>query len=298
MMRRKLVLSLLALASVCLLSALLLAAFPYLWRNLHPQPKPTRQQLFQGITYEIQVRQSPRPMVIHVVKVDLRQSGISFLVTPGDANKELPLKARTTGKFLDEFNLQLAVNGDGFQPWRSNSILDYYPHPGDPVAPIGLAASQGTIYSVQTDAEPALYISRTNQARFQTPIGRIYNAISGNLMLVEQGRVVVGNGDTPQPRTAVALDKAGKWLILVVVDGRQPRYSQGATLAELADIIIQNGGHFGMNLDGGGSSTLVIQNDNGRAELLNSPIEHGIPGRQRPVGNHLGIYASPLNPEN
>lgn len=297
-MRRKLVLSLITLASVCLMFASSLAAFPYLWRNLHPQPKPTRQQLFQGITYEVQVRQLPRPMVVHVVTVDLRQPGIRFLVTPGDPREELPLQARTTAKFLEEFNLQLAVNGDGFQPWRSNSILDYYPHPGDPVAPIGLAASQGVIYSVPTDAEPALYISRTNQARFQTPTGKIYNAISGNLMLVEQGQVVAENGDTPQPRTAVALDKAGKRLILIVVDGRQPRYSQGATLAELAEIIIENGGHFGMNLDGGGSSTLVKQGKNGRAELLNSPIEHGIPGRQRPVGNHLGIYASPIAPEN
>lgn len=295
-MRRKLFLLLLALTGACSLFAFTLGVLPYLWRNLHPQPKPTRQQLFQGVIYELQVRQSPRQMVIHVVTVDLRQPGISFLVTPGDSSKELPLKARTTGKFLEEFNLQLAVNGDGFQPWRSNSILDYYPHSGDLVAPIGLAASQGTIYSVQTDAEPVLYISRTNQARFQAPIGKIYNAISGNLMLVEQGRVIVETGDTPQPRTAIALDKPGRRLILIVVDGRQPRYSQGATLAELAEIIIENGGHFGMNLDGGGSSTLVKQNKNGRAELLNSPIEHGIPGRQRPVGNHLGIYASPVNP--
>jgi Phosphodiester glycosidase len=298
-MRRNPVLPAVFLSGVCLLFVLLLVASGYTWKFFRPQPKSERQQLFEGITYEVQVRKSPRPMIIHVVTVDLREPGISFLVTPGDANKELPLEARTTGRFLDEFNVQLAVNGDGFLPWRSNSILDYYPHNGDPVDPIGFAASRGEIYSALTDAEPVLYISRTNQARFQTPIGRIYNAISGNLMLVEQGRVVVGTTeDTPQPRTAVALDKAGKRLILVVVDGRQPRYSQGATLAELAEIILDNDGYFGMNLDGGGSTTLVKTAGNGKSALLNSPINHGIPGFQRPVGNHLGIFADLVSGEN
>jgi hypothetical protein len=293
-MRRNPILPVIFISGICLLFVLFLVASGYTWKYFRPQPKHDRLQLFQGITYEVQVRKSPRPMVIHIVTVDLRKPGISFLVTPGEAGKDLPLKAHTTGKFLDEFNVQLAVNGDGFLPWWSNSILDYYPHSGDPVDPIGFAASRGEIYSDWTDAEPVLYISRTNQARFQTPIGRVYNAISGNLMLVEQGRVVVGTEDTPQPRTAVALDKAGKRLILVVVDGRQARYSQGATLTELADLILENGGYFGMNLDGGGSTTLVKVGENGKSTLLNSPIHHGIPGFQRPVGNHLGIFADPV----
>jgi hypothetical protein len=159
------------------------------------------------------------------------------------------------------------------------------------VDPIGFAASLGKAYSDPTDAEPVLYIARTNRARFNTPIGKIYNAISGNLMLVEQGRLVTSLDSEPQPRTAIALDKAGKRLIIVVVDGRQPRYSQGATLVELGEIILEQGGYFGMNLDGGGSTTLVKMDANGKPELLNSPIEHQIPGRQRPVGNHLGIFA-------
>jgi hypothetical protein len=48
-----------------------------------------------------------------------------------------------------------------------------------------------------------------------------------------------------------------------------------------------------MNLDGGGSSTLVRQGTGGRPLALNSPIDLQIPGRQRYVGNHLGIYARP-----
>jgi len=45
-----------------------------------------------------------------------------------------------------------------------------------------------------------------------------------------------------------------------------------------------------MSLDGGGSSTVVIEGKDGKPEILNSPIDIYIPGRERPVGNHLGIY--------
>jgi hypothetical protein len=55
-------------------------------------------------------------MVIHVLTIDLRASGIELLVTPGDPEAELSSKARTTSQFLTEFGLQIAVNGDGFEP--------------------------------------------------------------------------------------------------------------------------------------------------------------------------------------
>ena len=43
-----------------------------------------------------------------------------------------------------------------------------------------------------------------------------------------------------------------------------------------------------INLDGGGSSALVIEKD-GEPFLLNSPIEDGIGGKERKVANHLGV---------
>ena len=95
------------------------------------------------------------------------------------------------------------------------------------------------------------------------------------------------------PRTAIALNRSERYLILIVVDGRQPGYSEGVTLAELADIIVRYDGHDAINLDGGGSTSLVMEGRFGPVQL-NRPINHGIPGRERPVGNHLGIFANPL----
>jgi len=279
----------LASSVLCLLVVLGLGAVWY-WFGGRAQPAEKSQELFPGVHYARQVRQSPRPMVIHLVQVDLRAEGISLLVTPGDPKAELPLSARTTSQFLEEFNLQLAVNGDGFTPWRSNGPLDVYPKSGDAVAPIGLAASQGVQYSTLTDDEPVLYISRNNRAQFNAPGGRIYNAISGNLMLVTRGQALTALEGDPEPRTALALDRRGRTLLILVVDGRQPGYSEGATLAELAALIIEFGGYAGMNVDGGGSSTLVRESATGGAQVLNSPVDQGIPGRERVVGNHLGIY--------
>jgi Phosphodiester glycosidase len=295
MIRRKSLLFLLLISLCTLVSITVIAGvagFSWLSFVPRPQPKPVTQNLFQGVTYQREVRSSPRPMVIHVVTVDLRAPGIRLLVTPGDPKAERSLKARTTSRFLAEFGAQLAINGSGFTPWYSNNLLSYYPHPGDPVEPIGIAASQGTIYSENSEDQPVLYFSRTNQARFGLQTGKIYNAIAGNAMIVQDGGVLPDLEGKTDPRTAIGLDKRSKNLVIVVVDGRQPGYSEGATLEELASILVEHGVYTGMNLDGGGSSTLVVERG-GRPAVMNSPINNGIPGRERPVGNHLGIFAEP-----
>lgn len=266
--------------------------------RFRPQPAALSQEIYQGVQYERRVTRSPRPLVMHIITIDLQAPGIHLLVTPGDPKAELPLPARTTTQFLRQFNLQVAINGDGFTPWYANHLFSYYPHAGDPVAPVGFAASQGEIYSSDTDREPTLYLSRSNRASFRTPNGRIYNAISGNLMLVETGQIAqlpaLEENVRPDPRTAIGIDKNGRRLYLVVVDGRMPGYSEGITLQELAGLLLSAGAHFAMNLDGGGSSTLAVQSPGGGPRIFNTPIHLGIIGRERPVGNHLGIYASPV----
>jgi len=274
----------LALIFLCLGSGVLY----YIGR---PLPIPVRQQLFDGVIYYRRVHLTPRLFVAHIITVDLQTPGLQFLVTPGDPQAERPLEARTTSKFLSEFGAQVAVNGDGFTPWHSNSLPDYYPHPGDPVTPNGAAASQGVVYA--TGTESTLYISEENVVSFTAPESRIYNALSGDRILVENGAPVEGQDDgIAAPRTAIGLDGSGQKLIIVVIDGRQPFYSQGATLGELAEIMIYYGAETAMNLDGGGSSTLVVQGPHG-PRVLNSPIDLSIPGRERAVGNHLGIFVNP-----
>ena len=263
---------------------------PSLYFSGRPLPTEVKEELYDGITYRRKVHTEPRLWIAHIITIDLHTEGISFLVTPPDDKKsDTPLNARTTSTFLRDYNVQIAVNGGEFSPWHSNSLLDYYPHVGDPVAPTGFTASRGKRYAEGN--RPVLYISENNIAQFGKPRSKVYNAISGSHMLVVEGEPIEGlDSERPAPRTALGVDFGPDRLVIVVVDGRQPFYSEGATLTQLADLLIEYGVYTAMNMDGGGSSTLVIENENGKAEVLNSPIDSHIPGRERPVANHLGVY--------
>ncbi|MBI5930928.1 MAG: phosphodiester glycosidase family protein [Chloroflexi bacterium] len=273
------------------------------WYYHRPLPHEKDTILFQGIEYIRDVRSEPRPLVVHVVIIDLDAPGIRFFVTPGTPDEAYSIpQARTTSQFLDEFNLQLAINGDFFDPWWSNfpDFWNYYPHVGDPANVTGFAASEGVIYAQPAIWTPhiALFISEDNRAFFNGMPAHVYNAISGDLLFLWRGqkntRWLTREYHTqPNPRTAIGLDKSGRKMILLLVDGRQPNYSEGVTLDELADLMLEYGAYSAINMDGGGSVTLAIEGSNGKAEVLNSPIQARIPGLERPVANHLGIYALP-----
>ena len=283
---------------IFILLALLVGGYS-LYNRGRPAPVPMKEKLYDGITYRRIVHVIPRPVVIHVLTVDTKAADVGFLVTPPDADSDQPLKARTTSQFLDEFNVQIAVNGDGFSPWWSNSLADYYPHVGDPITPLGFSASNGNVYwkgenLEDVGIEPTLYVSRRNVLSFNNRPGNVYNAISGDRMLLEKGDIVPGLDDEElDPRTAIGINRNGRYLYVVVVDGRQPFYSSGATFQELAEIFKAQGAYFAMAMDGGGSSTLVVEGEDGSPTIMNSPIDNYIPGRERPVGNHLGIIINP-----
>lgn len=60
-------------------------------------------------------------------------------------------------------------------------------------------------------------------------------------------------------RTAVAVDSTGTRVFLVTVDGRQSGYSNGTSLKDLASYLISKGASAAINLDGGGSTTMVVR---------------------------------------
>lgn len=110
----------------------------------------------------------------------------------------------------------------------------------------------------------------------------VWNTVSFGPALVDGGAVVdgidevevdtnVGNHSIQgeQPRTAVGVIDENH-LVFVVVDGRAEGYSRGATLAELAQIMIDLGAETAYNLDGGGSSTMYFDGD-----VVNQPSNGG-----------------------
>ena len=127
----------------------------------------------------------------------------------------------------------------------------------------------------------------------------LYEALGGGPRILRDGGISIeyererlsrAFAEDRHPRTAVGYTQDQSVLFLVVVDGRQPGYSVGMSLEELAHFMRTQLGDFslskenayqGLNLDGGGSSTMVVE-----GEVVNSPSDQT---GERPVANALII---------
>jgi hypothetical protein len=105
--------------------------------------------------------------------------------------------------------------------------------------------------------------------------------------ILRDGQPLAGLDDTAlAPRTSAGVSADGKRLYLLTVDGRSEA-SQGLTLLELADLMRRLGADDAVNLDGGGSSTLVARDaGDRRVTVENVPSD----GAERPVPNAVGVF--------
>lgn len=264
----------------------------YVWRiSLRPPRTNLERELFPGIIYSRKVFTEPRPYIAHVVEIDLQNSGMKPLVTTSDIQQLHGSNlAQTTSSFVQKFNLNLAINGSFFYPFAENTPWDYYPRPGEPVKALGANISNGTEYGKKESQWNILCFDSNHLAEIveQKCPPKTIQGIAGMEIVVRDGKSAIGNQTKAYPRTMVGIDRAGTKLWLVVVDGKQLFYSEGVTLKELADLAVNLGCDRALNLDGGGSSTLVVKQNN-KIEVLNAPIHTKIPMRERPIANHLGF---------
>lgn len=264
-----------------------------------PQTNEVRS-LFRGIEYRREARSVPRPQMIHIVKIDLTAPGVRARVTPSRPTGDVEVAARTTSAFVEEFDLQLAVNASFFYRFEEKTPWDYYPRSGDRVNVLGQAIGAGQPYSPPQQRWAVLCFDADSRAQIldaACPAGT-QDAIAGNAVLLRSGQPVAAEHlpdgwERPYARLVAAIDQTGETLWLVAVDGKQPLYSEGATLMELAELVQQLGAAAALNLDGGGSTTVVMASAAGTA-VLNAPIHTKLPLRERPVGNHLGFSARPI----
>ena len=120
-------------------------------------------------------------------------------------------------------------------------------------------------------------------------------AFGGGSMLVKEGQDVGKIGDYTHtvagfhPRSAIGIDKDGKTLYLVAVDGRQTS-SRGMRMSHLAELMIDLGCYYAVNLDGGGSTNLVASTLwNDELHTVNKPTEN------RRVINAVGVVLNSKN---
>ncbi len=262
---------------------------------------------FLGVRRIHQIETSPRPLNINVVEIDLTAPGISFMMSPrapgypGPIINGSPAETirQTTRSFTNAIGAQIAVNGALYAAsgsWANN---------------LGITASNGDAYSpwespFDPDFDDALNISQNNEALivkmpasiptgFETnPPVTLYNTVTGSHRLVQNGANVAPGSCSLcglNPRTAVGLTDGNTKLLMMTVDGRQAEFSEGVTLAELASLMISHGATNAINLDGGGSTTIVMDfyGDALATQVLNSPSD----GSERAVGTSLAVFALP-----
>ncbi|HWD82137.1 MAG TPA: phosphodiester glycosidase family protein [Kribbella sp.] len=111
-------------------------------------------------------------------------------------------------------------------------------------------------------------------------------AVSGNYQLAKDGQVPADVPDADlAPRTAIGFDADGSRMILLTVDGRATG-SRGLSLKEMGQLMISLGADDALNLDGGGSSTMLARTPGKAApDVVNDPSD----GSERLIPNGLGL---------
>ncbi|MEM8781948.1 MAG: phosphodiester glycosidase family protein [Planctomycetota bacterium] len=260
--------------------------------------------------------------------VDLSAPGIEVVVSDADGDDDLDdadthlaegaeVVLTPMDSFVARTGVALAFNANFFA-WKQDAY-------GNKTQAdiIGLSVSDGEVISTRRrfddhSPDPVLLFHAGGRGAVTRgpgepgpPMGDSWDGVAGigpsgtsdvpGTLLVKDGENL-GHSARVQPlnrhpRTAAGVSEDGMTLYVVVIDGRQLGHSVGATLPEVAGLLIELGADDAVALDGGGSSSLigraghVVEAFRHRADpdgdgwVTNRPSD----GRYRPVANQVGL---------
>ena len=167
---------------------------------------------------------------------------------------------------------------------------------GGSVIPAGGAVLSAAAGPPSTFLSTSIHAGDTLQIvlGFNRPLRAITQVLGGAGRFLLGGRNVTDSMSTFEgigpsftgvrhPRTFVGFDKDTTTLFLCTVDGRQSA-SIGMTFAEMASFLVSIGASEGFNLDGGGSTTMLV-----RSAIVNAPSD---PAGERSVANTLQVIST------
>lgn len=216
---------------------------------------------------------------IHITRVDLNCKNLELI---GSSKID---SVNTVSTFAEKYHTEVAINANFY--WK-----DY--------TPIGLVISNGKRWSKYGDTRSRVifFCDKANHCQIEekgkvTPYNlnwqvaisgwHWFNAKNGKFECAESDKIGCSQDifSGKHPRTMLGLNEDKNWLYLVAVEGRQLSF-RGVTLDELGSIAQKLNLTKAINLDGGGSTTMVI----GNKRVNSLPI---LQNEERKVANHFGV---------
>ncbi len=239
-----------------------------------------------------EIRSAPRMLRIYYLRVALDAREFEIVSLPGDdPDGSGPAESQLTRpvELFRKFRALAAVNANAFAGLTGDEAAPANWYEGRPVDIHGMVASGGKIISPIEKGRAAFWLDNMQKPHIGVPSSSdsVVEAVSDWFSpLLADARIVPDPTDSAlHPRTALGFDDTGKWLLMVVVDGRQPGFSEGVSLYELAGILQSQGCSQSINLDGGGSSIMLVQESGRDIRTVNSPSGKA----HRPVPVMLGV---------
>jgi hypothetical protein len=272
------------------------------WRNVLGEDGPVEGlDLFTGIF-------SGPALELWALRVDLANPRLRVLVGP--APEGGVVRALKVSSFAREYGCTAAINANPFEiPGKKGLAGLFTGREGEAQTAVGLEVSQGVVTSPPNPRYDALAFyaggpalagraAVISQAEAFSGSGPIENAVGGFYRILEDGKpsaqALSERGSVRHPRSAAGISADGRFLYLLVIDGRRPG-SAGATEAETAFILERLGAADALCFDGGGSSALVLRQGREGVKVLNTPVHGRFPGRERAVAVCLGIVIRPAD---
>jgi Phosphodiester glycosidase len=248
------------------------------------------------------------PMAGVIAQIDLSNPNVSIrlaLADDRDPDGDGPCSGQlaTTSQAAQKYDFDVTLNASFFaapvtRELRGKSVRYFV---GNCTTPVGWHVQKGRVitkpanerlraaFVIDEDGRPSII------ADLREVPAKARDVVSGNAMVLHKGEIVARDREgVRHPRSVVGLSQDGKTLYLVAVDGRQAAHSRGASMWELGELLKSLGATEAVNLDGGGSTALVLKDPRtGTFGVANQPSEVSTDGHpvrmERPVADVIGV---------
>lgn len=297
--------------------ARLIAAFLATWvANATAQEAPRTSET-PPPPYRIERFNLPGPVAGVVAKVDLSDPRVKVevaLTDETDPDGEGPCTGQLdlTSTAARRHDYAIAMNASFFAAPKQIDVLGHKVRyfVGNCAWPEGWHVSKGKLVAKPSGKRlrSAIIIHEDGRVSIDGELSEVPKGarfvVSGNLQVLKDGEPVKSDEKAVRhPRSAVGLSLDRKTLILAAIDGRQATaeespngiaHSRGTTNQETGELMKRFGAHDAINLDGGGSTAMVIKDPRtGAFSIANRPSDQStlkLPVlMERPVADVIGI---------